>query len=318
MYLSPEEWYKNKWEEKERQITNREIWDARRRMDDQRRKESYESKLNRRLIKNGTVFWTESLQNLRSLVASKSDLDVFREESLYNTSMEEILDALGLKGYISIREEKVYNPTTLVFETDVEIWRDKNGKVWYLVPRRFLGKNDKYIDAGYTAFDNEKSFQQWLNAREWMIGAAGQVMNASLFGIDLWGWSSIPKPSYRRGTRRFILRKTVIESLKKVVLKGTEKEMLGQAIGQIKLLPKNPAQRAAAFEFLAKQITSKYPHWQAVRSLGSDGSVIFLGRQGEALIINSSGKLFRGSLSKGLSITKKGITPNYKYLIPLD
>jgi hypothetical protein len=95
--------------------------------------------------------------------------------------------------------------------------------------------------------------------------------------------------------------------------------MLGEAIDFVKALPQDAAQRADAFEALAQQIESHSSGaWSAVRGVGTDGSIIFLGRQGEGLIVSPDRRLYRGSLGRGLDITSSGLQPAYNSLKPLD
>lgn len=100
---------------------------------------------------------------------------------------------------------------------------------------------------------------------------------------------------------------------------GPPRQMLGEAIDFVKSLPQDAAQRADAFEVLAQQIESHSGgSWRAVRSPGTDGSIIFLGRQGEALIVGPDGRLYRGSGSRSIDITSSGLRPIYNALKPLD
>jgi hypothetical protein len=95
--------------------------------------------------------------------------------------------------------------------------------------------------------------------------------------------------------------------------------MLGEAIRHVKTLPRDAGQRAAAFEALAKQIeTASSGAWNAARGTGTDGSQIFLGRQGEGLVIAPNGSIFRGALGRGIAITPHGLRPEYAALTQLD
>lgn len=79
------------------------------------------------------------------------------------------------------------------------------------------------------------------------------------------------------------------------------------------------AEKAVAFEGMAAQINElSGGTWNAARSLGADGSRIFAGEFGEALVVSPSGGLFRGSLlpsansfSGGLG---RGVQPDYSAL----
>jgi hypothetical protein len=95
--------------------------------------------------------------------------------------------------------------------------------------------------------------------------------------------------------------------------------MLGEAIDFLKSLPRDAVERADAFEALAQQIeTHSSGAWNAVRGTGTDGSIIFLGRQGEGLLVAPDGRIFRGALGRGIDITAGGLRPNYSSLRPLD
>jgi hypothetical protein len=95
--------------------------------------------------------------------------------------------------------------------------------------------------------------------------------------------------------------------------------MLGDAIQHIKSLPRDAARRADAFEALAKQIESHSGGaWRSDRGAGTDGSIIFLGRQGEGLVVMPDGSLFRGAIGRGIDITPGGLRPDLGILIPLD
>jgi hypothetical protein len=75
--------------------------------------------------------------------------------------------------------------------------------------------------------------------------------------------------------------------------------MLGEAIQHLKSLPRDATQRADAFEALAGQIEScSGGAWNAARGTGTDGSEIFLGRQGEGLVVAPDGRIFKGRLGE--------------------
>lgn len=95
--------------------------------------------------------------------------------------------------------------------------------------------------------------------------------------------------------------------------------MLGEAIRHLKSLPRDAAQRADAFEALAGQIESRSGGaWNAARGAGTDGSIVFLGRQGEGLIVAPDGRIFRGALGRGIDIAPNGLRPDFNALTPLD
>jgi RHS repeat-associated protein len=79
---------------------------------------------------------------------------------------------------------------------------------------------------------------------------------------------------------------------------GSPKEMLGQALGVITKMSGDAAEKAATFESLAGQISAlSKGSWNAVRMGGADGSHIFSGTLGQALVISPEGVVFRGSMS---------------------
>lgn len=81
---------------------------------------------------------------------------------------------------------------------------------------------------------------------------------------------------------------------------AANREMVGQAVGHVKSLPGGAAEKADLFEKLGEQITAHSGHsWRAKRGAGTDGSHVFLGDAGEALIISPAGEMFRGSLQNG-------------------
>ncbi len=95
--------------------------------------------------------------------------------------------------------------------------------------------------------------------------------------------------------------------------------MLGEAIKHVKSLPRDAAVRADAFEALARQIENHSGGaWSAARGAGTDGSVIFLGRQGEGLVVMPDGRLFRGAIGRGIDITPSGLKANVGSLTSLD
>jgi len=100
---------------------------------------------------------------------------------------------------------------------------------------------------------------------------------------------------------------------------GQPRQMLAEAIRHLRSLPRDATQRADTFEALAGQIERHSGGaWQAARGAGADGSHIFLGRQGEALVVAPDGRLFRGALGRGIGITRAGLQPAYHSLTALD
>jgi hypothetical protein len=95
--------------------------------------------------------------------------------------------------------------------------------------------------------------------------------------------------------------------------------MLGEAINYVKSLPRDVVKRSDAFEAMARQIeTHSGGAWSAARGTGTDGSVIFLGRQGEALVVALDGRIFRGSIGRGIDILPNGLQPDFSCLTQLD
>ena len=95
--------------------------------------------------------------------------------------------------------------------------------------------------------------------------------------------------------------------------------MLGEAILYLRSLPRDADQRADAFETMARQIENHSGGaWQATRGTATDGSTIFLGRQGEGLIVNPDGRIFRGKLGTGIDIGPTGLCPDFNAATALD
>lgn len=84
------------------------------------------------------------------------------------------------------------------------------------------------------------------------------------------------------------------------IVKGTNEAMLRQAIDYVKNMSGTAAQRVATLEDMLGQIHElskrywRFAHWPA-----TDGSHVFFGGEGEALIVNPQGKLFLGNLHGG-------------------
>lgn len=91
-------------------------------------------------------------------------------------------------------------------------------------------------------------------------------------------------------------------------LKGsTAAELMPQAMKTLTTTSANGATKAAMFEKMAAQITNLTKGgWTATRMAGTGGEHIFVGRAGEALVINSKGQLFRTTLKDGLKMAKDG------------
>jgi hypothetical protein len=95
--------------------------------------------------------------------------------------------------------------------------------------------------------------------------------------------------------------------------------MLGEAINHLKSLPLDMDGRADAFQALANQIERHTRGaWTAARGAGTDASQVFLGRQGEGLVVAPDGHLFRGAIGRGIDVTPAGLCPDYNGLTPPD
>jgi hypothetical protein len=77
--------------------------------------------------------------------------------------------------------------------------------------------------------------------------------------------------------------------------------MLGQAVAQVKAHPGTSAEKADMFDRLAKYQSEPLSKgsWKATRATGADGSHVFVGKAGEALIISPDARLYRGSFQSG-------------------
>jgi hypothetical protein len=71
--------------------------------------------------------------------------------------------------------------------------------------------------------------------------------------------------------------------------------MLGEAVGYLRGLP--GAERVAAFEKLAAQITEATNGQWSAKLLNATNAQVFAGEGGEALVFDSAGSMFRGQLS---------------------
>ncbi|MFS8065639.1 MAG: hypothetical protein ACMG6S_04625, partial [Byssovorax sp.] len=75
--------------------------------------------------------------------------------------------------------------------------------------------------------------------------------------------------------------------------------------------------KAAAFKQMADQITSlSGGSWSAVQRLGADGSHIFYGGFGKAVVISPSGQIFGGNITVpgNFAYGPAGMTPIYDAL----
>nr|MBA3406204.1 RHS repeat-associated core domain-containing protein [Gemmatimonadaceae bacterium] len=111
----------------------------------------------------------------------------------------------------------------------------------------------------------------------------------------------------------FALTLKPLDSTPKIV-SGSHGNMLKQAVGHLRARGGSASQLADLFERLAVQMDRLTGgSWTASRSVGADGAHIFLGRQGEALVISPTGEVLRGSL-KDFTVGAKGLQPMYNTL----
>lgn len=95
-----------------------------------------------------------------------------------------------------------------------------------------------------------------------------------------------------------------------ILTPGPPGQMLGDAIKHPKSLARDADLRADAFDALATQIENhSNGAWQATRGVGTDGSTIFLGRQGEGVVISTNGKFFAARLARESTSGRKAFAP---------
>ena len=134
-----------------------------------------------------------------------------------------------------------------------------------------------------------------------------------------WVFRGVAKAGVRIGLRALTAEafqaaiariRQIVGVLAPQIMKGTNKEMLAQAIKILKNLKGTATQRADLFEKLAAQITKHAGGesvWRTTRGLGTGGEHVFLGSAGETLVIDSAGQLFRGSIQNGsVKLIEKG------------
>lgn len=124
-------------------------------------------------------------------------------------------------------------------------------------------------------------------------------------------WSGLWKPSV----------KSVADLAGKQLVGSSGKEMIRDAVNIVKSFKGTPQQKAELLESFAKQIGQRTGgSWTAVRQATSDGSFVIAGEMGEALVINSAGQVFSGSLQRGnFLVGAKGVlTPIYETLKKIE
>jgi hypothetical protein len=100
---------------------------------------------------------------------------------------------------------------------------------------------------------------------------------------------------------------------------GTGKEMLARAVRHLAAMPQDAAQRADAFEAMARQIErDATTPWTATCTAGADGSHIFLGRAtSNTLVVAPDGRIYSGGIGSGIRIDRRGLVPDYAALRPI-
>ena len=88
-------------------------------------------------------------------------------------------------------------------------------------------------------------------------------------------------------------------------LSGSTREMATQAFKMVATLPGTAAQKVQYFQSLAAQITrASSGAWNAVQQAGPNGSTVFYGKAGEALIVDAKGGVWRGQLNVAVKVVK--------------
>jgi hypothetical protein len=80
-----------------------------------------------------------------------------------------------------------------------------------------------------------------------------------------------------------------------MLTKGPGGKMLGEAVGHLRGIP--GAERAAAFEKFAEQITKATNGQWSAKAFNATNARVFAGEGGEALVFDGAGNMFRGNLS---------------------
>jgi len=114
----------------------------------------------------------------------------------------------------------------------------------------------------------------------WALGAGVSAMNSCTAGLRC-GGSKVPPPPPPASIPN--------------LTRGPAGAMVGQAVAHLKEIP-GAANKAAAFRAMVPQIARANGDWSAILSRGADGSYIFAGGAGEALVISPNGAIFRGSI----------------------
>ncbi|MFN0141014.1 MAG: RHS repeat domain-containing protein [Pyrinomonadaceae bacterium] len=165
--------------------------------------------------------------------------------------------------------------------------------------------------------ERKDMIEQWSRVEPPMGGGLKTIGKKS----GLFGW--IGKQAGRFGRWSGILSKPVVKTvadLAKTQLGGSSAaEMLRDASNIVKSFKGTPQQKAELLEEFTKQISQRVPDWNAVRSVGGDGSVIFHGKFGQAIVVSPTGQMFTGMMKDGISFGKGGLmTPLYEFLKKID
>ena len=93
-------------------------------------------------------------------------------------------------------------------------------------------------------------------------------------------------------------------------------EMYRDAVNIVKAFKGTPQQKMDLFEEFAKQISQRTGgSWGAGRVPTTDGAALFVGKAGEAIVINQKGEIFRGSAATGgWKVTTEGYVLLYEAL----
>jgi hypothetical protein len=96
---------------------------------------------------------------------------------------------------------------------------------------------------------------------------------------------------------------------------GAAPEMLKDALAGLGRLPEDAALRAEVFALQAENISvAQGRNWNAVRQPGADGSSIFAGDYGHAVVISPRGGVYRGNIANSGQFDLLAMRPNYSGL----
>lgn len=93
---------------------------------------------------------------------------------------------------------------------------------------------------------------------------------------------------------------------------GSTREMLSEAVDIVKNTAGTMTGKADLLENFTQQIeesaSGQATGWTAIRMTATDGSQVFVGSLGRAVIIGPNGQMAVGQLGQALTFTKEGIT----------